>query len=125
MTDKPKPVQIALTNGAALLLAQLVGGIGVTGTDDIYRIGGFADAHLSDLPPAPERPGKDATAPEVKAWDEAHRAWSRVELPVIEITERTKESFKKLLKTAAEKGAIPGVAAARRLLAEFGLGVED
>jgi hypothetical protein len=123
MTDKPT---IILTNAAALRLNQLSNTPQlVTGVDDLYRIGGFNEDHLADIPVAPDAPLATAPHDVIATWRTAIKAWASAKLPVITTSQRRIDSIKAMLKSAAEKGLLAGSATDRQLLRTFGLAPDD
>lgn len=126
MTDKPAPPTIILTNAAAARLNQLSNTPQlVTGIDDLYRIGGFNEDHLSDVPPGPQAPLETASRDVIDAWRLAIKTWAAAKLPEITTTQRRIDSIKAMLKSAADKGLLAGSATDRQLLRVFGLAPED
>lgn len=123
MTDKPT---ITLTNAAAARLNQISNTPQlVTGIDDLFRIGGFNEDHLADVPPAPPAPLETAPRDVIEAWRLAIKAWAKTKLPEITTSQRRIDSIKAMLKTAADKGLLAGSAIDRELLRVFGLAPDD
>lgn len=117
---------LTLSNGAASVLAQLASAPGMLAdAANLYRVGAFAEDHLTDLPESPAQPSKDAAAAEWRAWQKAQVAWSRLTLPVISVNEKTRDSLKALVQAAVTKGALPASAAVAPLLRSLGLADVD
>jgi hypothetical protein len=114
-----------LTNGAAERLAQLICANGLlTDPAQLSRCNRFWQKHLLDIPEEPTPPaGRDPAA--IKAHNIAFKAWSRTELPISEVSEKTRDALKALVTAAAAKGALSGGAEDGVLLAAVGLGAED
>lgn len=109
-----------LTTGAADLLGQIAAAPGLlTKATDLYRVGQFAEDHLSDLP---DRPARDERTE--KEWIEALKAWERTTLAAIEAKPATVESLRTLVRAAVEKGSLPARPATTVLLRALGM-VED
>ncbi len=93
-----KTVTITLTTGAAHLLGQLAAVPGLmTDAATLYRVGQFAESHLSDLPVAP----KDAAPADIDAWANCIRE-------PLEVSTGVHAALKTAVKTAIEKGMLPG-----------------
>jgi hypothetical protein len=117
---------LKLTNGAAQTLAQLAGTPGLlTDAASLYRVGAFAEAHLSDLAESPEQPEQAAKPAEWRAWQKAQLAWARAIGPAIEVSEKTRDSLKALVQAGATKGALPASLAVAPLLLALGLAEAD
>lgn len=123
MTDKPT---LALNNAAALRLAQLIATSGLlTAPDAVTSVGNFAEAHLCELKPAPDRPAEEAKPEEWRAWEKGFMTWGREPVAPIETSIRRRDALKALLKSASEKGMLSGQAGDTKLLRIFELGSDD
>jgi hypothetical protein len=114
MADAPITLhKLDLTNGAAAELAALATVRGLlTKPSLIRRVSKFVKEHLRDLPPDCKDPGEMA-------------AWAEASFISPEITERTRDALKALLKAAAEKGALSGTVGTGHLLEVLAVGDEE
>lgn len=123
MADKPT---LHLTNGSAQRLAQLIATAGLlTAPTELYLVGAFAEAHLSELPTPPVQPGQDGKPQDWQAFNTEYKAWASVEIDQIETTIKRRDALKALVKSACDKGAISGNRADARLLRELGLAGDE
>lgn len=113
-TDSAAPLhKLNLTNGATVELATLVQTRGLlTKPALLRRVGKFAKKHLRDLPRECKDSGEFAD-------------WSDEVFLEVEIGEQWRDALKALVKSAAEKGGMPGTAGAAHLLEVLGLADEE
>lgn len=112
--DSAAPLhKLSLTNGATAELANLVQGRGLlTKPALIRRVGKFTKKHLRDLPRDIKDPAEMAD-------------WSDEVFLEVEIGEQWRDALKALVKSAAEKGALPGTPGAAHLLEVLGLADDE
>lgn len=109
---------LTLNNGAIHHLSQVLGSPGLlTDPADLFRAGQIIEEKLMDLPKPDEIPkGTDGLAAEGMI-----RKWQRDGANVVELSERHRDTAKKAVKAACEKGNIPPGPASMCLLFELGL----
>ena len=125
MSDESKPPRfiLKLSNVAAVRLSHIIGSHAATSELDAYRVGQFADDHLFAPPRAPANPPETA---DYQTWTDhivKVREWAKATFAEIPITERTKDSLKKLVQSVASK--LPGDPAQFHLLRALGLTPEE
>lgn len=122
MTD-PKLIDHTLNNGALVLLSRLLYTSGLLNTPSDLRLAGdVADMPcMLELPSPPPFP--DGTNTEVAQINHV-RKWQRDGAHLLATKANQNEAIRKLLKSAAEKGALPSGPDTRCLLREFGVGDE-
>jgi hypothetical protein len=120
------PTLLNLTTGAASLLGQIAGIPGlITDAKSLYRVGSFAENHLSDLGAPPAAPAAGSDKETIAAWEVISRAWAAKPVEPVAISEGTKQALAAAVEAACAKGMLPANIHTNVLLRELGLAVED
>lgn len=118
----PGMTALCLTVGAANILGEIAAAPGLLSVPaDLYRVGRFAEDHLTDLP---QRPAKKDGQTDLE-WIADLKAWDRTILPTVEIKPAAYESLRALVRSSIEKSMLPARPSTVALLRALGLGPED
>jgi hypothetical protein len=105
------PVTLTLTTASARILAAICATPGlVTDPVKLFRVGSFAEQHLSDLTPEPK--GGD---------ESALTAWATASLAPIQTTAKVRDTLRELVTAAIGKGMVGGHRDVLALMRVFGL----
>lgn len=116
---------LKLTISSAQLLGYIAAQPGLLSGPKLIRAGLWVEDHLTDLPLAPLKPGRDGQPTDWRDYETAAKAWGRTELPPFEISEKDNNAIKALLEAAQSKQILAADPPTARLLVAFGMGPED
>ncbi len=117
---------LVLTTGAASLLGQIAGVPGlITDAKSLYRVGSFAENHLSDIGAPPAAPAAGSDKETVAAWEAESKAWAAAMRDPISVSEGTKQSLAAAVDAACAKGMLPANVHTNVLIRQLGLAPAD